>query len=449
MSLLRDRLNRLAKRGAAGEATAGESVLQTSTAEEEGMDDWRGIGAELASNEAGCFIRRVRTYAASDRHGSVQMVLTESGVRSLGLLSSQGNASTCRIEGILFLDTETTGLGVGAGNVPFMIGLGYYRSDGGLTVEQLFIRNPAEEAAALRHLQPVLDRCDQLVTYNGRSFDWPVLKNRYVLHRLPPPPEPGQIDLLYPSRRLWKDTLPSCRLSAVEEGKLGFVRQDDVPGSMAPVHYVQFLSTGRVSDISGVFQHNELDIVSLVGLATMMAQWAEGECPWDRMEPVELVRLALWYESMRRDEQALDAIRRLQAAARADRLKVALAAAALLKRLRRYDEAAAYWHEYVDCAGFGSLVIEPLVELAMFYEHKRKDVVEALRWAELAYDRTVKRKSLSRRTGESAAVQLAELERRCNRLRAKLGSRRDGPTSSWRTGDLKPAQLTFGDLLQL
>src|SRR5690606_34269891 len=119
-------------------------------------------------------------------------------------------------EKLLFFDTETTGLGLGAGNVPFMLGFGYFERQT-FVVEQCLIRHPGEEPAMLEYFAGRLARCTHIVSYNGRSFDWPVLKNRYVLNRLDfPESHLRHIDFLYPSRSLWKRVLPSCSLSVVE-----------------------------------------------------------------------------------------------------------------------------------------------------------------------------------------------------------------------------------------
>lgn len=107
-----------------------------------------------------------------------------------------GSAETSGMphERLLFMDTETTGLGHGAGNVPFMIGIGFYEGDR-FTVEQMLIRHPGEEAAMLGYLQNKLKSRPVLISYNGKSFDWPIVKNRYIMNRMPLQAEPaGHID---------------------------------------------------------------------------------------------------------------------------------------------------------------------------------------------------------------------------------------------------------------
>src|SRR5690606_20144828 len=116
-----------------------------------------------------------------------------------------------------------------------------------------------------------------LVTYNGRSFDWPVLESRFILNGWRrTEAAPGHLDFLHPSRALWRNTLPSCRLSTVEEQRLGIVRSDDVPGSLAPELYMRFLQDGDLSHVGGVFIHNELDVLTLASMAVHFGHLLSG-----------------------------------------------------------------------------------------------------------------------------------------------------------------------------
>src|SRR5690606_31514066 len=128
-----------------------------------------------------------------------------------------------------------------------------YEADG-FTVEQMFIRNPSEEAAMLHELRGKLEERDVLISYNGKCFDWPIIKNRYILNRVKDTGEdPYHLDFLYPSRSLWRNTLPSCRLSSVERERLGLSRIGDVPGALAPALYFQYLAEGDPVILEGVF----------------------------------------------------------------------------------------------------------------------------------------------------------------------------------------------------
>src|SRR5690606_25250317 len=123
-------------------------------------------------------------------------------------------------------------------------------------VQQLFVRDPGEEWAMLHYFKQLAANFSHLVTYNGKSFDWPLLANRYVLNRMAEgPAELEHLDLLYIARSLWKNSLDSCRLSRVEEARLGIMREGDVPGSLVPTLYFQYLTDGDFTPLEGVFRH--------------------------------------------------------------------------------------------------------------------------------------------------------------------------------------------------
>ncbi|RKX98510.1 MAG: hypothetical protein DRZ90_02645 [Spirochaetes bacterium] len=175
-------------------------------------------------------------------------------------------------EAMVFYDLETTGLSGGAGNIAFLIGLGFSQPEG-FVVIQLFLSDyPGEPALLARYSELIRDNLPQL-SYNGRSFDSQVLKTRFLLNRMSPflPP---QIDLLYPSRRLWKGILPNLSLGTLEREVLGFFRVDDLPGREAPDAWFEWLK-GDEERIAGVFKHNADDIVSLARLLVHLEAWGD------------------------------------------------------------------------------------------------------------------------------------------------------------------------------
>ncbi|MCK5734860.1 MAG: ribonuclease H-like domain-containing protein [Spirochaetaceae bacterium] len=175
-------------------------------------------------------------------------------------------------EKMMFYDLETTGLSGGAGNIAFLIGLGMQES-GNFTVTQLFLEDYPGEPALLERYSELIGNDLPQVSYNGRSFDSQVLKTRFLLNRMPPH-IPPQIDLLYPSRRLWKGVLPDLSLGTLEKEVLGFYRKDDLPGREAPDAWFEWLK-GDSERIAGVFQHNSDDIVSLARLLVHLEAWGD------------------------------------------------------------------------------------------------------------------------------------------------------------------------------
>jgi hypothetical protein len=171
---------------------------------------------------------------------------------------------------ILFLDTETTGLAGGVGTFAFLVGIGRLNGDA-FEVRQFLMRDFAEEASALSAVAAEIDSADLLVTYNGKAYDEPLLASRYVLARIRPPfGRLPHLDLLHSARRLWKLRFESCRLVELEAQILGHSRQGDVPGSLIPQLYFDFLRTRRPGRIAAVLHHNALDILSLAALTAIL-----------------------------------------------------------------------------------------------------------------------------------------------------------------------------------
>ncbi|MEB3102702.1 ribonuclease H-like domain-containing protein [Ferviditalea candida] len=413
MSGLRDRLNRL-KPSSPG--------ANPPTVQERAEDhEWIGLDARMERNEWGQFVLRERRYSLDYRHGlyalgdlighaSVLDVLN----RSAGSLSGH--------EALLFLDTETTGLGIGAGNVPFMVGIGYYQGES-YVVEQLFIRNPAEELAMLAYLREKLQSFSRVISYNGRTFDWPVLKNRFILNRIQLEDRHlHQIDLLYTSRSIWRSTLPSCRLGTVEEARLGVLREEDVPGSMAPALYFQYLAEGNPQAIEGVFDHNERDILSLSVLASHVTRLVQGRIRLSELEAGELYRVGAWLDKLELPELAEQAFRQLAERNGDEIRELRMPMAAYFKKKGDYRQAVRIWEDSIEenrNAGKFIPSVEPFIELAIHYEHRMKNAKQALAYAEEALQAARKRISLAR--GDRKQRLLAEnLQKRIERLMRKV-----------------------------
>ncbi|MCA9269431.1 MAG: ribonuclease H-like domain-containing protein [Planctomycetales bacterium] len=169
------------------------------------------------------------------------------------------------------LDLETCGF---AGSMVFLVGL--IHSDGQeLTLTQWLARNYAEEPSMLWSLQRQLAECDVLLTFNGKSFDWPMVRDRCVLHRLAAPSEdfapPHHLDLLHLARRRYRRELPDCRLQTLERYLCGRRRAGDIPGSEIPAAYHRFARTGAMDQMQSVLHHNALDLVTLLQVSLTLA----------------------------------------------------------------------------------------------------------------------------------------------------------------------------------
>lgn len=172
---------------------------------------------------------------------------------------------------LLFLDTETTGLAGGAGTLPFLIGLAFFEG-GALVVEQLHLAAPGQERPLLERLRERLAQASALVTFNGKSFDWPLVKARLVLNRLPAPAALPHLDLLHCARRVFRFELDSVRLGTLERHALGVARQGDIDGAEIPQAWFDFLRTGRLATLARVLDHNAQDVASMATLAELLGQ---------------------------------------------------------------------------------------------------------------------------------------------------------------------------------
>ncbi len=343
----------------------------------------------------------------------------------LGLVPSQA----------AFIDTETTGLSLGTGVYTFLVGIGVFESPqsgaaGAFVVYQFFMRHPGEERAQLHLVEQVLDRCTGLVSFNGRSFDLPLLTNRFVLAGMPPPaPAAPHLDLLAPARRLWRAHLGSCRLTSLERGVLKFDRPlDDVPGYLIPGIYQQFYRTGTVTDLLvRVFDHNLHDILSMPLLAARMARlFQEDRFSAEQLEglhPLEQLSLGRCYEALGWHEASIAAYRAALSGplSFSERSQALRELSFLYKRVGRRDLAAALWEEWVSTDDAHELT--PYVELAKYHEWHTGDLRAAHGWA--AWALHIAEADL---TGQSRDVVLAELRHRLARLERKLAGADDVPS---------------------
>lgn len=266
----------------------------------------------------------------------------------------------------LYVDTETTGLGGGAGVLAFLVGMAWFDDDGALVMEQLLLRQPGEEHALLELLRERIERASVLVSYNGKAFDLPLLRGRFVMNRRPPLPERPHLDLLHVGRRLHKKRLGACRLIGLEADVLGYVRVGDIEGGDVAARYAHYLRTGDEGALGAVVEHNALDVVSMAALVGLYGE------PFDALHDEDLIGLA----RVLRRAKALDHAQRAADAAVARALDPeALRVRGEIAKARG-DRARAL----LDFEAFAADVDDPGVrlELAKLYEHHLKAPDKAL-----------------------------------------------------------------------
>lgn len=292
-----------------------------------------------------------------------------------------------------FLDTETSGLSGGTGTYAFLVGIGRFVSTDSaqgmaFQLRQFFMRDPAEEAALLEAILDFLAPCEALVTFNGKAFDAPLLVTRYSLKSIPVPFKGfAHVDLLPLARRLWRDRLPSRALKYLEEHVMLAPRTlEEVPGFEIPWIYFDYLRTGDATPLKGVFYHNAMDIVAMTALFNHTAGLLADPHAADLEHGLDVIALARLFEDLGKwDDAALLYERGLEMGTATDSLQP-LPEASFAEALRRYsalqrrrgnmDAAVSLWEK---AAGEGHIYAH--VELSKYYEHRLRDLGEALRWA--------------------------------------------------------------------
>ena len=279
------------------------------------------------------------------------------------------------IDRILFLDLETTGLAGGAGTYAFLVGCGWF--DGGtFRLRQFFLADFAAERALLEAVTQLADDFSCVVTYNGKTFDLPLMETRFALQRMETPfAEVAHVDLLHPARRMWREDDVECRLTYLEQALCGHEREGDVPGFEIPSRYFHYVRSGDARPLQAVLEHNRLDIVSLAMLTARASQLLD-EGPSAATTPREAFGMGCLYERAGLLEEALASFRRART------VEGVRASAVLLRRLRRYEEAAAAWRELLATRNCPPGCVREATEaLAVHHEHRVRDLDAARTFA--------------------------------------------------------------------
>ncbi len=321
-----------------------------------------------------------RRYPPGHRHGRVAVADSAPGASgswpTLGLLAPAASGGR-----VLFIDLETTGLSGGAGTYAFLVGCAWF--DGaGFRVRQFLLTEYAAERGLLEALRETAGGAAAVATYNGKTFDLPVLDTRCLLHRMATPFDGvPHVDMLHPARQLWKSE--EARLAAVEASVLGHVRDGDVPGFEIPSRYFQYVRSGDPRPLAAVLEHNRLDLLSLAMLTARLAQLLEqgADGAGTAREALGLGRL------YRRGGRLVEARACFARAAdmngdpsiRADALR---GYAALCRRARQHDAAADAWRQLLELPACPAHVGREAREaLAVHSEHRLRDLPAARRLA--------------------------------------------------------------------
>jgi uncharacterized protein len=326
----------------------------------------------------------------------------------------------------LFLDTETTGLAGGTGTYAFLIGLAWWDA-GGLQVEQFFMRDFAEEHSLLEELSQRLAERPVLVTFNGKSFDWPLLENRFTMTRsIAVPKLAAHLDLLHPARALWKLRLGSVRLAELERRvldapRLGWHRENDISSALIPQFYFDYLRGGPAEPLAGVLRHNQMDLRGLAALFGKINEMLSvSSSAATEIESLDLFGLSRFLQRRGEDDRAHTACSQALANGLPEefRPKARRELAQMAKRRGEHHRAAEIWLEIVADAHDG---IHACEQLAIYYERHVKDPVRAAQFAKLAIAALRRQRASSRdpfptgrfvRLEQKFQQRLARLERK-------------------------------------
>jgi uncharacterized protein YprB with RNaseH-like and TPR domain len=349
----------------------------------------RLLGADVAKNHFGEHLA-VRNWFSTPEFSQPSSTTLELLSRTRDESASRKTRAALQDpEKWLFLDTETTGLAGGTGTYAFLIGVAWWDA-GGLQVEQFFMRDFGEEHSLLQELSQRVTKRPVLVTFNGKSFDWPLLENRFAMTRcIAAPRLAAHLDLLHPARALWKLRLGSVRLVELERHvldapRMGWHRENDVSSALIPQFYFDYLRGGPVEPLAGVVRHNQMDLRGLAALfCKINALLSEAPHATNEIESLDLFGLSRFLQRRGEDDRAHSACAQALAIGLPEEIrpKARRELAFMAKRRGEHARAAEIWLEIVGdpCDG-----VPACEQLAIYYERHAKDMAQAAQFAKLA-----------------------------------------------------------------
>ena len=332
----------------------------------------------------------------------------------------------------LFLDTETTGLAGGTGTYAFLTGIGWWDS-GGLQVEQFFMRDFADEHSVLCELAERIAERPVLVTFNGKTFDWPLLESRFTMtRRIAAPKLAAHLDLLHPARALWRLRLGSVRLVELEREvldarRLGWHRKDDVASALIPQFYFDYLRGGSAAPLAAVVRHNQLDLRGLAALfGKINSVLAEQEL--EEADGRDLFGLSRFlYRRGEAPRAAKMCSKAIEAGLPTEHRQQASRELALMaKRRGDHAEAAQLWQTLLTGSQHG---IEACEQLAIHFERREKNLAQAMEYAQLGLTKLYAGGQRLRDPYAEARIARQEknLLRRVARLKLRLSNEKPQP----------------------
>ncbi len=346
----------------ARERTVDKTVQRTE------CNDWiaHSLGGQQNRNDFGEYVTISRWFAEP-------MAVDTAALR---LLWPEAPDSIADPQQWLFLDTETTGLAGGTGTYPFLIGVAWWDA-AGIQVEQYFMRDLNEEWPVLSALAIRMERRPVLVTFNGKSFDWPLLETRYRMTRTIAPPEPhAHLDFLHPARNVWRPRLGSARLAELEREVLGWDRGEDLSSDLIPQSYLEFLRGGSPEPLIPIFRHNQMDLRALAALSCrVLSLVANPEtCAQNSLDMYGVSRIYERRGELKRARSLYESSIASYLPTETDRA-ARTSLAILAKRDGDYTVALAHWEKTL---GYSREGLRAYEQLAIYYEHRTREPQRAL-----------------------------------------------------------------------
>jgi uncharacterized protein YprB with RNaseH-like and TPR domain len=388
----------------------GASQIKTASKKSPGISLSEALEGRWETNRSGeCFVVR-KDYPFNHKHGNRSLSRLPDISIFEPVLSST-SLSDIPLEQFLFIDTETTGLSGGAGTYVFLVGAAKYDQDG-IHFAQFFLQDPANEPCQLAALEDFCSSSKVLVSYNGKSFDLPRIKNRFLFHGWPAPfQDIYHLDLLHIVRRLWKTHLPTCTLGDIEYHLLGVERSSqDIPGWQVSEKFFEYLQNSDPEPLKSVFYHNEVDVISLITLLSYITDRLLKPLSKAYRDFDDLVPIGQYLYHLGRSDKAIEVISRAissKSLSEYSLLSGLTSLASIHKKNDEYHSALPLWKK---CADMND--IQSKIELAMYYEHQAADYQEAIHWTLSA--------QASMNTSRVLIKQYQqELDHRLNRLKEK------------------------------
>lgn len=376
---IKKKLNRLKSHLSQEEST--KSVLKTCQSSKSKipyLDVWEDEGVTPYFFDGSYCLIRERRFPIDQQHGIYSFSQFSTAVNAWNESGMKHPLSAAGIdpESFVFFDTETTGLGGGAGNSIFI--LGHARLSGGeIHLKQHILPFPGAEVPLY---QSFLESADYttMATYNGKSFDWPQVKTQHTLIRehVPKLPSFGHFDLYHASRRMWKHKLERMKLSIVEKEVLGIERKDDLPGFLAPMIYFDFVERKDPQGMLGILKHNETDILSLISLYTHLSFQVLGLD--QKRTAKEIYEIGRWFSHLGEVETAKESFSRIANSINSETTAAKHALAFEYKKQKKWTDAIYLWEDIVGKEEEESIILEACIELAKIYEHRKKNLEKAI-----------------------------------------------------------------------